>query len=81
MTEYSRRVSEPCARCGQMTVYCTFDDGLPCTGDQTLTFEHRCSNPDCGYRESRSHHICDGYDTRDDYDCDFCQWNWLAHLR
>jgi hypothetical protein len=41
-------------------------------------FEHRCS--DCGYHETVSHYICDGYDTRDDYGCDFCGWNWLPQL-
>jgi len=79
MAEYSRSFDQPCPQCKQMTISCVFDDGLPCGGaDPTFVFEHRCS--DCGYHETVSHYICDGYDTRDDYGCDFCGWNWLPQL-
>ena len=80
MGKYSRNFNKPCPKCGQMTVSCSFDDGLPCIGDQTFEFVHECSNPGCDYHETVSHHICDGYDTDNDYNCDFCGFNWLPQL-
>ena len=80
MAEYIRNLDKPCPKCRQMTLSCTFDDGVESVGDSTFVFEHRCSTVGCDYHESRSHHVCHGYDTRHDYDCDFCDWNWLSEL-
>lgn len=78
MGTYSRKSDKPCPQCGRLTVTCTFDDGLPCIGDQTFTFSHKCSH--CDHRQFARHHIGHGYDTHNDYECDFCGWNWLSRL-
>lgn len=76
MSTYSLPSPDPCPQCGQPSLVCEFDDGLPsASGDACFVFTHAC---DCGYRQTVSHLVGHDQESRWDWLCDFCQRDWLS---
>lgn len=77
MKKYSKRITEPCPKCGSRSLTCSFSDNSDqhYIADWVFEFEHSCNN--CGYEETRAYTIGVDYETVNDYTCPLCGENWF----
>jgi len=76
VSTYILPVLDPCPQCGQPTLVCEFDDGLPTvSGDACFVFTHECA---CGFRQTASHLVGHDQESRFDWLGDFCERDWLV---